>query len=160
MVKRPAFLFFISLHAVRLELLRLVLTERGRRSPGRRRRKRLLDVTVAGRGDVTCGGWWGSVWVLIVSRGGSSGGGSGVLRVGCAGVIQVWRGCGRRRGRGWLDVRDHDAGLHECLRVHIVSRNPEGQRDTGIKRGTRKAFCAQQLHFNRETAQCTKGLFT
>lgn len=96
MVRGPGVLLSASLHAVRLELLRLVLSEGCRRGPGRRRRERLLDVPVAGRGDVPRGGGRGSVRVLVVSgSGGGSGGSGGVLRVRGAGIIQVRRGCGR-----------------------------------------------------------------
>lgn len=114
-----------SLHAVRRQLLRLVLTERGCGGSRRGRSQRLLDVTVAGRSDVTGGCRGGGVRVLLICSSCCGGSRGRVLGVRRAGVIQVRRGC--CRGGRRLDVRDHHTGLDKRLRVHVVSRNPFGR---------------------------------
>lgn len=114
-----------SLHAVRLQLLGLVLHEGGGGGRG----------GAGGDGGLHCtrvavpykpGGRGGSVGVLVVGSG-------GVLGIGLAGggVVDVGRGDGLHRGG------DHHAGLDDSLGVNIVRREPveakgESQQGAGL----------------------------
>lgn len=123
----------VLLHAICLELLRLILAEGGgggRSSWGGCRGQRLLDgVAVARRGHVARRRGRGRVRVLLVGSGGGCGRGSRrVLGVRSPGVVEVRRGgggscCG---GSGGLHVWDHHAGLHESLRVDVVGGDSVG----------------------------------
>lgn len=112
-----------SLHAVRLQLLGLVLHEGG---GGRRR-------VAGGEGGLDrarvavshkAGGGGGSVGVLVV-------GSCGVLGIGLAGggVVDVGRRDGLHGGR------DHHAGLNDSLGVNIVRRESVEAKGEGSARG-------------------------
>lgn len=124
--------FKVLLHAISLELLRLVLAEGGssRRccSGGGGGGQRLLDgVAVARCRHVAGGCWRGCVRVLLVG-GGGGGGGCRVLGVRSPGVVEVRRsGSGSCcRGSGRLHVWDHDTGLHEGLGVDVMGGDSGG----------------------------------
>ncbi len=134
----------VSLHAICLELLRLVLAEGGGSSGsswGGSSGERLLDgVSIPCCGHVTCWCWWGRVRILLICS--SGGGGSGsrrVLGIRCSSIVKVWgsgsSSCCRSSRR--LYMRDHHTGLDKGLRVDVVCRDSVGHKDTqGQSRGT------------------------
>lgn len=122
------------LHAISLQLLRLILAEGGSCSCSSWSGcggERLLDgVPVPCSGHVARRRWRGSVRILLISSGG--GGSSRVLGISSSGVVEV-RGCCCSSSscccssRG-LHMRDHHAGLNKGLRIDIVGRDPAGQK--------------------------------
>lgn len=133
----------VLLHAICLELLRLILAEgssRRRSSRGGSRGERLLDgVAVPRCGHVARRRWRGRVRVLLVGSGGGGGrGGRRVLGIRGPGVVKVRRsGSGScSRGSGGLHVWDHDTGLHESLGVDVMGGDSVGvEIHTGSTQG-------------------------
>lgn len=163
----------VLLHAICLELLRLILAEGGgggRSSRGGSRGERLLDgVAVPRRGHVARRRRRGRVRVLLVGGGGGGGrGGRGVLGVRGPGVVEVRRsGSGScRGGSGGLHVWDHDTGLHESLGVDVMGgdsvggeRYTRGQRRASVGRASNDETTKQAPQIRQFSHQNTANPF-